>query len=203
MWEPFTERARHAIVRAQEVAQMFASTYIGNEHIAFALAESDDELGKALTDAIDRDELRELLGGARGFPKSEMVFTGGAKRTIELAFENARRLGQDFIGAAHVALGILGSEEGIPLRPGVDPEALRDRIEAIAANDTNTFSDTGPWEQTAGGKDAPPAARALLVALRYGTKLTPPGTRVSITIEPPGGEPRAWTWTNVEGTGHG
>ena len=63
---------------------MFASTYIGTEHIAFALAETDDEVGRVLANAFDRDQIREQLGGARGFPKPEMVFTTGAKRAIEL-----------------------------------------------------------------------------------------------------------------------
>ncbi|HEV3085951.1 MAG TPA: Clp protease N-terminal domain-containing protein [Candidatus Elarobacter sp.] len=201
MWEPFTERARHAVVRAQEVAQMFASNYIGNEHIAFALAEGDDELGRLLTNAIDREQLRDLLGGARRFPNTEMVFTPGAKRTIELAFENARRLGQAFIGAPHLALGILGSEDRIPILPETDIAALRAEITAVAAAETNDPHPSA-WEQTAGGNDAPPAAGPLLLSLHYDRR-TPPGAVVSLTIEPPDGAARTWTWKHVGGTGRG
>jgi ATP-dependent Clp protease ATP-binding subunit ClpC len=201
LWEPFTEPARHAIVRAQEVAQMFASTYIGTEHIAFALAERDDELGRLLTNAVDRDRLRELLGGARGFPKPEMVFTPGAKRTIELAFENARRLGHDYIGAAHLTLGILASDDGIPLRSDADLNRLRAELDAIAATEHDTKAAPDAWEQTSGPADPPPATRTLLASLRYFPELAQTGTRVILTIEPPDGAPRTWTWKHGEGSG--
>ena len=60
-WEPFTGPAKHAMIRAQEVAQMFGSSTIGTEHIAFALAETDDPVGEALTKTIDREELTARL----------------------------------------------------------------------------------------------------------------------------------------------
>ncbi len=194
LWEPFTEPARHAIVRAQEVAQMFASTYIGTEHIAFALAERDDELGRLLANAVDRERLRELLGGARGFPKPEMVFTPGAKRTIELAFENARRLGHDYISAAHLALGILGSDDGIPLRPDTNVDRLRDELAEVAKTERGTEKAADAWHQTSGASDAPPAVRTMLASLRYIPELSRTGTRVTVTIEPPKGKTRSWTW---------
>jgi ATP-dependent Clp protease ATP-binding subunit ClpC len=195
LWEPFTEPARHAIVRAQQVAQMFASTYIGTEHIAFALAEGDDELGRLLTNAVDRERLRELLGGARGFPKAEMVFTPGAKRTIELAFENARRLGPDYISASHLALGILASDDGIPLRPDTNVERLRAELETVAGTERDRKDAADDWEQTSGSADdPPPAMRALLASLHYFPELSQPGTRVTVSIEPAKGKTRTWTW---------
>jgi ATP-dependent Clp protease ATP-binding subunit ClpC len=199
LWEPFTEPARHAIVRAQEVAQMFASTYIGTQHIAFALAERDDELGRLLTNAVDREALRELLGGARGFPKSEMVFTPGAKRTIELAFENARRLGHDYIAASHLALGILASDDDVPLRPETNVYRLRAELEAVAGTERATKDAMDAWERTSGAAEPPPATRTLLASLRYFPELSKPGTRVTVTIEPPNGEPQSWTWTHGKG----
>ncbi|HEX3466313.1 MAG TPA: Clp protease N-terminal domain-containing protein [Candidatus Elarobacter sp.] len=136
MWEPFTQSARHAIVRAQEVAQMFASRFIGTEHIAFALAEEDDEVGRIVTTAIDRDELRERLGAARSAPNPEMVFTSTAKRAIELSFENARRLSHGYIASAHLALGILQADKELPLRADADLAAVRAELEQ-AARSTN------------------------------------------------------------------
>src|SRR5438309_2056232 len=119
MWEPFTEQARHAVVRAQEVAQMFGNNFIGTEHIVFALGDTDDDLGRVLANAVDRDQLRAELGGAGTAVQREMVFTPAAKRSIELAFEHARRLNHNYIAAAHLALGIVDSKCP-PLRTGVD-----------------------------------------------------------------------------------
>jgi len=199
MWEPFSEQARHAIVRAQEVAQMFASTFIGTEHIAFALAENDDEVGHVLANAVDREALREKLGGVRGFPKLEMVFTPGAKHTIERAFENARRLNHGYIGVAHIALGMLQSDSP-PLRPGTDPEALRRELDAIAARepDVQAVPPRSRWSQISGSDDSPPAIRALLATLWYFPEIGPPGTRVHVTIAPPNGDERSWTWVREE-----
>jgi ATP-dependent Clp protease ATP-binding subunit ClpA len=141
MWEPFGERARRTIVRAQEVAHLFGSGSIGTEHIAFALAEGDDEVGHLLANALDRDAIRARLGGVKEAPKQEMQFTAGAKRSIELAFVNARRLDHHYIGVAHLALGLL--DGGDPLAPGDPPallpggdiEALRAALAAVAADD--------------------------------------------------------------------
>ena len=132
MWEPFTERARHAVVRAQEVAQMFASNHIGTEHMAFGLAEGDDDVGRIMSTAIDRDALRDRLGGASTLPSAEMVFTSGAKRSIELAFENARRLNHNFIDTAHLALGMLAADDDLPLRADADLGTVRAELEQAA-----------------------------------------------------------------------
>jgi ATP-dependent Clp protease ATP-binding subunit ClpC len=135
MWEPFTVTSRHAIVRAQQVAQLFGSSHIGVEHITFALAEGDDEVGRLFATSIDRDAIRERLGAAGAMPNPNMVFTAGAKRTIELAFENARRLNHNYIGQAHIALGLLGSDDPPPLVEGTDLATLRAELARVAAND--------------------------------------------------------------------
>jgi ATP-dependent Clp protease ATP-binding subunit ClpC len=136
MWEPFTVSARHAIVRAQQVAQLFGSSHIGVEHIAFALAEADDDVGRLFATSIDRDAIRDRLGVAGSMPNPNMQFTKDAKRTIELAFENARRMDHNFIGPAHVALGILGSDDPPRLVEGADLALLRTELAGVAGIDT-------------------------------------------------------------------
>jgi ATP-dependent Clp protease ATP-binding subunit ClpC len=196
LWEPFTQQARRAIVRAQEVAQMFASNYIGTEHIAFALAETDDDVGRVLTGAIDRDQMREQLGGARSFPNPEMVFTPGAKRTIEASFENARRLDHNYIGTAHLALGILASDDCPALRAGISAAAVRDELDRVASSQTAMYS---AWSQTAGTEHPHPVTQALLSSLRHHPDLANVGTQVSVAITQPDGAAQSWTWTNVKG----
>jgi ATP-dependent Clp protease ATP-binding subunit ClpA len=203
MWEPFTEPARRMIVRSQEVAQLFSSPMIGTEHMIFALAETDDEVGAALTKAIDSDALRSKLGAASNPPSHEMVFTSGAKQSIELAFEAARKLKQGFVAPPHLAIGILGSADPPPLLATIDAATLRVALE-FAAEHVPARSEPGPeattpvpWEQTAGDSSHPemetlfrslPAYRALDVA----------GTRVTLTITVPGQEARTWTWVREE-----
>lgn len=191
MWEPFTTSARHAIFRAQEVAQMFASRFIGTEHIAFALAESDDEVGRIMATAIDRDAIRERLGGAQTLPSPEMVFTSGAKRTIELAFENARRLEHRTIGAAHLALGVLGNDDRPPLVQGADVRALRAALDRLGETEEAA---TVHWKRADGEDDPHPAAASIVRVLSTYPDLSQIGTRVNVTIQPFAGAERTWSY---------
>jgi ATP-dependent Clp protease ATP-binding subunit ClpC len=139
MWEPFSQGARRTVVRAQEVAHMFGSGSIGTEHIAFALAEGDDDVAGLLASSLDRDAIRERLGTLSEAPRREMNFTSDAKRTIERAFANARRLNHKSIGVAHIALGLLDAGEPPQLVAGGDVTALRAALDgAAAAAETRT-----------------------------------------------------------------
>ncbi|HEY0395023.1 MAG TPA: Clp protease N-terminal domain-containing protein [Candidatus Elarobacter sp.] len=135
MWEPFSEPARHAIVRAQEVAQMFGARSIATAHIAFALAETDDDVGHLFATALDRAAMRDLLGSVSAAPREEMVFSDGAKRSIEYAFRAARQLGHGYIGVAHLAIGVLDSGDPPPAAPGVDVNTLRTELQRAAGGD--------------------------------------------------------------------
>jgi len=201
MWEPFTEPSRRAIVRAQEVAQMFGSSYIGTEHIAFALAEGDNDVGRLLAGAIDRDAMRALLGDVSHAPVEEMVFTTGAKRSIETAFENARRLGHNYIGLAHLALGILDSGDPLPLVAGCDAGRLRADLSRAASAEVPPLK---KWKLVPGRlppqvegqpavQDLQMAADAMISALQNFTELSEPGVTVTITFTRRG-KAQSWTW---------
>ena len=197
MWEPFTEPSRRAIVRAQEVAQMFGSHYIGTEHVSFALAEGDNEVGRIFAGAIDRDAIRERLGDVSRAPEIEMVFTTGAKRAIETAFENARRLNHNYIGLAHLALGVLDSGDPPPLAAGRDVGEIREELSRVASADAPASK---LWKLVEGGapdvpvtKDLQVPADAMIQALQHFTELREPGTRVTIAFTWRGKE-RSWTW---------
>jgi ATP-dependent Clp protease ATP-binding subunit ClpA len=194
MWEPFSQSARRAVVRAQEVAQMFGAHFIGTEHMMFALAEADDPVGAALANAVDRDALRRLLGDVSRAPTHEMVFTPGAKHAIELAFENARRLNHSYIGTGHLALGILGAEPP-PLLPEHDVAALRAALEQAATHDA---TESGPkvWWTRLDSQDAHVIADTVNQALSFWAGANP-GTRVKLTVSVPGEEKRKWSWQNV------
>ncbi len=192
MWEPFSEPARRAVVRAQEVAHMFGAHYIGTEHMLFALAEREDPVGAALTHAVDRSALREQLENAGSGSVVEMVFTPGAKRAIELAFENARRLNHNYIGTGHVALGIVGSEPP-PLLPGHDVISLTAALVLAATHDAPESSPERRWKRTP-GDERHPIVDAISSLLGYIPDFGKDGTRVSVTVAVPGEPERTWSW---------
>ena len=174
---------------------MFGCAQIGTEHLAFALAETDDAVGHLLANAIDRDAMRERLGGVSGAPRAEMVFSPGAKHTIEMAFQNARRLGHAYIGTGHLALGVLDSSDPPPLLPGCDVEKLR---AGLADAESRVAPSQSAWKAEPGSAKSHPATNAMLSTLLMFNDLSRPGTRVSITIAPPDGDERSWAWTYEE-----
>ena len=192
MWEPFSEPARRSMVRAQEVAQMFGANFIGTEHIIFALAEGDDPVAQVLAKAVDRDALREQLGTASRPPHTEMVFTPGSKRAIELAFESARRLNHNFIGTAHVATGIVLAEPP-PLRAAHQAAALLVDLEHVATHDAPPPSPSTGWRLESDDAD-PRAAAGIGAAARNMMHADKEGTRITVTVAVPGEAERTWTW---------
>jgi ATP-dependent Clp protease ATP-binding subunit ClpA len=194
MWEPFSHSARRAVVRSQEVAQMFGAHFIGTEHMMFALAEADDAVGAALATAVDRDEMRRRLGDVSQVPSTEMVFTPGAKRSIELAFENARRLNHNYIGTGHLALGVLGADPP-PLLPGHDVASLRAALEE-AARHAAVEASPKMWWTRFDSQDPHVVADTVNSALSFWTEAKT-GTRIKITISVPGEPKRTWSWLNA------
>ena len=141
MWEPFTERARRAIVLAQEEAQRLGNNYIGTEHILLGiLSEGEGVAAKALESlGIDlarvRAEVEALVAGGGQTIQQEYVFTPRAKRVIELGFEEARMLKHNYIGTEHLLLGILRESEGVGARVlvnlGADSKNVREKTLAL------------------------------------------------------------------------
>lgn len=174
MWEPFASPARASIVRAQEIAQRACHNYIGAEHIAYALTQSDGEVGRLMAGAVAQ----------------EMVFAPGAKRFIATAFENARRIGDSYVGEKHIALGLLDTTDPPPLLPGTDVAALRTALTAVAET-PNMF--TKVWRQV-GDAEMQSVAAALQHALTGSRDLTRTGTRVTLNIAAPDEPERSWAW---------
>jgi ATP-dependent Clp protease ATP-binding subunit ClpA len=119
MFERFTERARHAVVLAQEEARRLQHNYIGTEHILLGLL---SESGGIACRALDRfgisldgtrDEVRSIIGLGKAAPSGHIPFTPRAKKTLELALREALQLHQNFIGTEHILLGIIREGDGV------------------------------------------------------------------------------------------
>lgn len=120
MFERFTERGRKIIIYAREEAEKRQNDYLGTEHILLALLRDDDGLPVAILRkmGISIDELymeveRNLPSGTNIMTFGDIPFTPRAKRVLELAVEEARLLGHNYIGSEHLMLGLIREEEGI------------------------------------------------------------------------------------------
>ena len=117
-FEKFSERARRALTRAQEEAQHFGHSYIDTEHILLGLiAEEDSVASQVLNNlGVATSKVRsavEFIVGRGGHPNTnEVGLTPRAKKVIELAVDEARRLNHSYIGTEHLLLGLLKEREG-------------------------------------------------------------------------------------------
>jgi len=117
-FEKFSERARRALTRAQEEAQRFGHNYIDTEHILLGLvAEEDSVASKVLINlGVLPNKIRAavefVVGRGERSAIGEVGLTPRAKRVIELAVDEARRLNHSYIGTEHLLLGLLRDREG-------------------------------------------------------------------------------------------
>jgi ATP-dependent Clp protease ATP-binding subunit ClpC len=118
-FEKFSERARRVLTLAQEEAQHFNHTYIGTEHILLGLLREDEgvgakvlaNLGVGLSKA--RSAVEFIIGRGEKPSTTEIGLTPRAKRVIELAIDEARHLGHNYIGTEHLLLGLLREGGGV------------------------------------------------------------------------------------------
>jgi len=120
MFEKFTERGRKVIIYAKEEAEKRQNDYLGTEHLLLAVLREEDGLPVAILKrmGMTREEIR--LEVQRNLPQGtdlmtfdDIPFTPRAKKVLELAVEEARLLGHNYIGSEHILLGLIREEEGI------------------------------------------------------------------------------------------
>jgi ATP-dependent Clp protease ATP-binding subunit ClpC len=138
MFERFTERARLAIVRAQEEARGLGHGWVGSEHLLLGLARQDGGLAAKALEAlgIDREAVLQQVEGTVGRGEAassgHIPFTSGAKDTLLRSHRESQALGHHYIGTEHLLLGLAGQgeEAGAQLLSalGATPEAIRAHV---------------------------------------------------------------------------
>lgn len=146
----FTRRARQALRLAQEEAQRFNHSYIGTEHLLIGLIRVDNSVASKVLHGVgvDLGQVRELLqqtsGGTHMPDLRDETLTPRIKRVLELALNEAKRMGHHYIDTAHVLLGLVREEDCAAVRIlrqlGVSPERVREettkKIHQVPARET-------------------------------------------------------------------
>jgi ATP-dependent Clp protease ATP-binding subunit ClpA len=139
MFERFTDRARRAVVLAQEESRRLNHHHIGVEHLLLGmLAEGEGVAARALTElGVDLDAVRSSVAESGGVgatpPQAHIPFSDAAKSTMEGALREALKLGHNYIGTEHLLLGMIGEQEGLMLLDGLGLTAPAVRTATIAA----------------------------------------------------------------------
>jgi ATP-dependent Clp protease ATP-binding subunit ClpC len=129
--ERFTQRARRVLSLAQEEAERFQHNYIGTEHLLLGLIREEGGVaGRVLRElGLDQRRVEELVERmTRATARSAMTtpeLSPGTKRVLELAVDEARRMGHHYIGTEHLLLGLVRLPEGVAIdilkRLGISP----------------------------------------------------------------------------------
>jgi ATP-dependent Clp protease ATP-binding subunit ClpC len=139
MFNRFTERARKVIVYAKEEARRFNHDYIGTEHLLLGLIREGEGVAASVLQklGVDLESIRiEVEKLVQPGPQTQVVgdipFTPRSKKALELAAEEARALGHNYIGTEHLLLGLVKEGEGMAYRVllnlGLDLGKLRNEV---------------------------------------------------------------------------
>jgi quercetin dioxygenase-like cupin family protein len=166
-FDKFTERARKVLQLAQEEAQRLNHSYIGSEHLLLGLVrEGNGVAAKILAQlGVDLNMARNAVGldvGHRGPSIAHVGLTDGAKRVIELAVEEARRLNHNYIGTEHLLLGLVREGDAITAAVlnsvGVSLENVRESVNVVVADPSGPERATARL-QVARSQSGAPTAR--------------------------------------------
>jgi hypothetical protein len=123
MFERFTDRARKVMQLANQEARCRNHEYIGTEHMLLGLVKEGAGVAANVLRNLDIDlpkiyaEVTMIVprGPAQvlGCWGGRLPQTPRAKKVIEYAIEEARRLGHHYVGTEHLLLGLLREEEGV------------------------------------------------------------------------------------------
>ncbi len=154
-FDKFTERARRVLTLAQEEAQRFNHNYIGTEHLLLGLVrEGDGVAAKVLSNlGVELSKVRSavefIIGRGEEAPVGEIGLTPRAKKVIELAVDEARRLNHHYIGTEHLLLGLVREGEGIAASV---LESLGVNLEKVRTETTRILSQSMPQSSGAGAR---------------------------------------------------
>jgi len=137
MWMRFTEAARKLVFCAHETAKAHRDSQVDTGYLLLGLLEDNTSFAIRLLDraGVQRDELAKqveaLLNPPQSKPDADIGLTAEAKRSIDLAYEEARRLNNKYIGTEHLLLGMMGMSQGVAARALACQGALVDRMRVL------------------------------------------------------------------------
>ncbi len=140
MWQRFSNHARIAVFAGMEEARARGADYLAPTHLFLGLLQQTSSTAYATLEALGF-QVSDLKAGAEGtleflLPRlgNDIVMDRNAKRVIDLAYDEARFLGDTSINTEHLLLGLIRLDTGFPYRAlasrGIDLE--RARAEVVA-----------------------------------------------------------------------
>ncbi len=122
MFAKFTERARKVLSIAEQEALKLKHSYVGTEHILYGLiAEGQGIAARSLIDngvskEVVESKIIDMIGKGQNEVKGSIGLTPRSKKVLNLAMDEARKMGHNYIGTEHLLLGLIREGEGVAVR---------------------------------------------------------------------------------------
>jgi len=173
MFRRFTQRARNAVIHAQEEAKQLNHPAIGTEHLLLGLLKEGEGVGaKALLNmGIDLEKIRQEVNKIIGEnmaglekPAGDLPITPRAKKVFNLAFDEARLQGVNYVGTEHLLLAILREEEGVAaqvlMSAGINLDTVREQVMLLLGGDIQpNLNNTNNYQDQPINQGAPPQVK--------------------------------------------
>lgn len=137
MFKNFTERAKHAMMLAQEEARKLRYDYVGTGMMLLGIVEEGGTTSRILagfgvTLESTREEVLALIGRGSGVVHVEIPFSENANRVFDIARQEAECRSIKDVAVPHLLLGLLSVQDTVASRAfdvmGVNFEDVRLRI---------------------------------------------------------------------------
>jgi len=161
MWQRFTERARKVVFYAQEEAHKFGEGYVSTEHLLLGLVRENDSVAARVLERLNvglsriRTEVEKQLPRGDSRQTQELSLTPRAKRVIDLAYDEARNLNNNYIGTEHLLLGLIREGDGLAGRVlaklGIELDRARREVMALQDTESSNRSNRGSSERAKEG----------------------------------------------------
>ncbi len=117
----FTQRARRVLSLAQEEAERLQHGYIGTEHLLLGLMREEGGVaGRVLKElGLEIEKIEKLI--ERKSPSTDQITYAkielgpGTKKVLEMAVDEARKMGHHYIGTEHLLLALVQHNEGMAI----------------------------------------------------------------------------------------
>jgi len=141
-FDRFNDRAKRTLALAQDEAIRFNHNYIGVEHLLLGLIREGEGVAARVLNSLGvdlskaRTSVEFIIGrGDSTTAPSEITLSPRTKKVIELAIDEARKLGHSHVGTEHLLLGIVREAgsigAGVLQSLGVSLDEVRQRVIAV------------------------------------------------------------------------
>ncbi|HMN15303.1 MAG TPA: Clp protease N-terminal domain-containing protein, partial [Bellilinea sp.] len=171
--ERFTQRARRVLSLAHQEAERMRHNYIGTEHLLLGLIREEGGVaGRVLRElGLESNRVQEIverLTETGQFRGGKLDLSPGTQQVLELAVDEARRMGHHYIGTEHLLLGLVRHGEGIAMdvlrKLGITPEQIRRQTRRVLQESSSSRKTGEPSEQRSpAGRQEQPKPKTPMV----------------------------------------